>query len=1408
MPSAALPPNDASETHELDDMVPSFGYQTLRVVGLGGSAGSLPALRSFLQTVPPSPGVAFVVVVHLSPDHESSLDQLLQQATPMRVVQVTQAERLEPDTVYVIAPRKLIRTMDGFISVEELPPGRPRHIAVDMFFRTLADAHGPHATAIVLSGADGDGSIGIKRIKERGGLTIVQDPDQAQVDGMPRSAIETGMVDWVLPVEQMAQRVFEYQRMEARVRLPAEQAPLAEGRNGQDQEAALEEILVFLRSRTGRNFTNYKRATILRRIGRRMQVNGVDDLAGYLSVLRTRAGEAGALLQDLLISVTNFFRDPECFAALEQRIPELFAGKGPADVVRVWVAACATGEEAYGIAMLLTEHARTLDAPPQIQVFATDLHEDAIRAAREGVYPHTIQADVSDERLRRFFIKEQQGYRIRRELRESVLFAVHDVLKDSPFSRIDLLTCRNLLIYLTKTAQARVLDTFHFAMNPQGILFLGAAESIDEGSPQFALLDKKHRLYVQRSRPRAGLLQPDQAVWAARARARHAAATPVIPGSAFALQAPMHPALALEGRAGSWAEMHLKLIDLLAPPSVLVDADYDIVHSSHSAGRFLVHAGGEPTRNLLRLIHPSLRIELRAALYRAGQSGAPVEIAPLALQAGGEPLRVALRVAPAGELAPGLLVVFLLPRPAEPAQAVPAAAADGDAPAQQLEQELERLKFHLRETVEQYEASTEELKASNEELQAMNEELRSATEELETSREELQSINEELTTVNQELKSKVDQLSSANSDMLNLMDATAIATVFLDRELCITRYTPSAVELFTLIPTDVGRPLSDLKTRIDYPGLEHDARQVLETLVPIEREVGQAGGRWLMVRVRPYRTLEDRIAGVVIAFVDITERKNDQELLRASEARYAAIVTEATVGVVQTTLQGVITFANRCYQSMLGATGAQLIGSSLLDHVHPEDRKQSIEQIKRLVEDGVSFQVEKRCVRQDGGIIWLHNSVNVLADAAGRPDSVLIVASDVTERKLAEDALRASEEQLRQGQAKLLRALQEKESALAALEQSDAGKEQFLAILSHELRNPLAALHSAGDMLKDGATQDPRYTQLISIVQRQSRTMKVLLDDLLDMSRLRLGKLSVKRRAVRAGEIVDSAVETVRPLAEAAGHTLSLEIGDADTLLHADPVRLSQVLSNLLGNAVKYTPEPGRITLSTRRAAQEYCFVVQDSGIGMEPDQVESMFQMFKQAPTSTQDLQGMGIGLALVRAIVTLHGGQVRGESKGAGQGSRFTVCIPLDEAPGEPLAQAAAGPRVAAAAGLDVLVTDDNEDVAWLMSEFLTLAGHRTRVATDGDQALALAQAQPPDVMLLDIGLPRRDGYEVARAVRAAPWGAGIFLIAATGWGQEEDRQRSRQAGFDVHLVKPIDTDQLLDLVARHARKLAASA
>ena len=969
--------------------------------------------------------MAFVVILHLSPLHESTLAELFQHSTAMPVVAATDGLAIEPNAVYVIPPGKFLAAANGHLRLADVEEHRGRRVAVDYFFRTLAETHGAQALAVVLSGAGGDGALGLKRVKELGGLTIAQDPDEAEHPDMPRSAIATGVVDWVLKVKEMPAKLLAYVKQRGELKLPGEDGPhpAETVKLSPDQhEAALRDVLAFLHTKTARDFSCYKRATILRRIARRMQVAGLADLPSYLVYLRTHAGEAGALLQDLLISVTNFFRDPASFAALERAIPELFQGKEAGDTVRVWVAGCATGEEAYSIAMLLSEHAATLVGPPQLQVFATDLDEEVIREAREGLYPETIAADVSEERLRHFFIQEQGGFRVRRAVRELVLFAPHDLLKDSPFSRLDLISCRNLLIYLKNEAQSRAFDIFHFALRPRGRLFLGTSEAVDDGSPLFAVLDKKHRLYTQRPGPQRLIAVPVGPSTLARALALQdrTRERPTVPGRVMAegVQAVLDQAVPFDSGLPP-GELHYRLIERFSPPSILVNSVHDIVHLSESAGRFLQFTGGEPTRNLLRTVHPMLRVELRAALYAAAQTYTPATAFRVLVETGDTRSLVDIRVTPAGDLAPDFLLVVFEEHPADASVAVAVPRnADPDQAALHLERELVATKAHLRFTIEESEASTEELKASNEELQAMNEELRSATEELEASREELQSVNEELTTVNDELKSKVDELSRSNNDLQNLMAATDIATVFLDRELRIQRFTPSAKTLFNFIPGDLGRPLSDLSRQLDYPEIVADAERSLAHLQPAQREVS-AGERWYIARTVPYRTADDHIAGVVLTFLDITEQKRaEAEIARLaanSEQQrrvYETVLTNTPDFVYVFSLDHRVLYANDALIKMWGKGHDGAIGKTFLEigyePWHAEMHSREIDQV-RATRQPIRGEVPFNGT--NGRRQYDYIFVPVIG-ADGEVEAVAGTTRDVTERKETERQLRDGQQQL------------------------------------------------------------------------------------------------------------------------------------------------------------------------------------------------------------------------------------------------------------------------------------------------------------------------------------------------------------------------------------------------------------
>jgi two-component system CheB/CheR fusion protein len=836
------------------------------VVGLGGSAGGVDALQHFFDAVPEDSGLTFVVVMHLAPEETSHLAEVLQDHTSMPVTQVTEPTVMEADHVYVTAPGRTLLVEETTLVPHELEGTEERRTPIDRFFRSLAGAS-VEPMGVVLSGAGTDGSIGLRAITEAGGVIAAQDPSEAAHASMPRSAIETSRVDFVLPVADLARRLSEQRAVLRRLDRLEDTGELDQG-----EEEILNEIFQQVRARTGHDFSEYKQSTMLRRIQRRLQVHQIASLDEYLNFLDENPSEATALQKDLLISVTSFFRNPEAFAELrDEAIAPLLTDRGADDQIRAWCVGCATGEEAYSVAMLLLEQAESTNVrAEQIQVFASDLDEGALATARDGRYPEPIAADVPDRYLDRFFRQDGSEYVVRDAVRERILFTPHNLLRDPPFSKLDLITCRNLLIYLRRDLQVSVFDLFSYALNDDGFLFLGSSESADVSDENFRAVNKTHRLYRRREGERT---LPE---------------LPTMPLSPTTLESRV-PATFENVEGPSEAVLHRRMLEAYAPPSAIVDEDYQFVHLSQTAGRYLQHPGGTPNENIVEVVRPDLRVKLRSALRQAFAREAVVQTEPVTVAFNGESSPVHVIVRPARDV-PGAegMALVIFAESEEGAALEEGEVDNGTSPengrVRELEQELKQTKKELRATVEEHETSKQEMRAANEELRSMNEEYKSMTEELETSKEELQSVNEELKTVNRELEDKVEELREVNSDLKNLMAATDIGTLFLDRELCIKRYTPRIEDLFNIRDSDVDRPIDELTHHLDYDTLQSDAEEVLDTLQPVEREVESEEGGWFLVRYHPYRTVDDRIEGVVITFVDITRRLDAENDLREANA--------------------------------------------------------------------------------------------------------------------------------------------------------------------------------------------------------------------------------------------------------------------------------------------------------------------------------------------------------------------------------------------------------------------------------------------------------------------------------------------------------------------------------------------
>ena len=1211
------------------------------VVGIGASAGGIEALKVFFETLPARTGAAYVIVLHLSPDHASVLPEILGNATSMPVRQATDTVDIEANHVYLIAPSKTLTMVNSFLRVDAPATRDDRRAAIDLFFRSLAEAHRRRAVALVLSGAGADGSVGITRIKEQGGIVIVQQPEDAAFSSMPRAAIDTGQADFVLPVAEVPQKLLDLWSNVRRMRpvptpapAPAEpeRAEPAAGNERADEEAAnanervLREIMVILRTRTAHDFRQYKRATVLRRIERRMQVSGLAELQEYRDYLHDHPEETPQLLQDMLISVTNFFRDREVFETLHADvIPQLMEHRGPNAPIRVWSAGCATGEEAYSLAMLLQEaSAQTPEGVP-FQVFATDIDERAISHARTGLYPESILADVEPTRARQFLTKDGAHYRVKKELREHVLFALHNVLRDPPFSRLDMVCCRNLLIYLDREAQLDVLRTFHFALRPGGYLFLGSSESADGVSGLFSVVDKKARIYR------------------ANVAVRNDAPVPMT-AAAQSARLPVTVAPPMGRRKFSFGDLHQRLVEQYAPPSVLVSRESDIVHLSDRAGRFLQYAGGEPSHNIIAAVRPELRLELRTAIFQALQTNHSVEARRVQLMRDGRRFFVNMIARPVHDAEANADFVLILFDEVEDSMGETSDARQKAAPdpiVSQLERELQRTKEQLQATIEQAETSTEELKASNEELQAINEELRSATEELETSKEELQSINEELTTVNAELKSKVEETGKVNDDLHNLITANDIGTIFVDRNLRIKRYTPRAVDVFSIIPTDIGRSLLDITHRLDYDKLPDDAAEAFDSLRLIEREVRSNDDRWYLARFLPYRTTEDRIDGAVLSFLDITSRRAAEERLREGELRMR-MVAESTRDYAIITFDdaGRITSWNTGAERIFGHSEAEILGQPADVLYTPEDRAHQVpaEEMSRARQFG-RVEEDRWHLRRDGTRFRASGVMSRL-DKAGVS-----------------------------GFAKITRDLDEVLPQSAP--RSDAGwhahpdtaqRDEFLAVASHELKHPLNLISASSELIARSAEarRNPLIGRATETIRRTVQSQAQIIDDLLDMSRLRTGKLSISRAMIDLAETVRQVSHAIADEAAQQGTKLDVALPDQPVWVHADVTRIEQVVWNLLSNAVKFTGNGDAISVTLSTDADVARLVVSDSGQGIEPQALPHIFGMFRQGAPAVGRPRGMGIGLSLVKELVTLHGGSVDVSSAGRGTGSTFTVVLP----------------------------------------------------------------------------------------------------------------------------------------------------
>jgi two-component system CheB/CheR fusion protein len=993
----------------------SHSDEAFPIVGIGASAGGLAAFEAFFSGMPADadPGMAFVLVQHLAPDHKSILTDLVRRYTRMQVYEVEDGMAVQPNCTYIIPPNRDMAFLNRTLQLLEQTSPRGMRLPIDFFFRSLAQDQRERAICIVLSGTGSDGTQGVRAIKGEGGMVMAQNPESAEYDGMPRSAIATGLTDYVLPAPEMPAQLIAY------AAYTFGKGPRPFSLPTPKSEDLLKKICVLMRDQTGHDFSLYKQNTMIRRVERRMAVHQIDRLDGYVRYLQKNPAEGDALFRDLLIGVTSFFRDPEAFTALEKKvIPQLFAGKPAGALIRVWAPGCSTGEEAYSLAILLQERLEALKQTFTVQVFATDIDSRAIDAARAGVYPAGIAADVSPERLARFFTHDHEAdvYRIQKGIRELLVLSEQDLIRDPPFSKLDLISCRNLLIYMGAELQKKLIPLFHYALNPGGALFMGTSETVGEFLDLFAPLDHKWKLYERKGeaqgahRPALGRFIP-----------------PLTADGAAPRQ--------VKGERSEVRKIHLRelaeqaLIHEYTPASVVVNERGDILYIHGRTGKYLEPAPGDAGMNITRMAREGLRRELVTALRKAAAGRETTRYPSLQVKNNGDFINVHLTVRPlaAGPFDPatgsgqvgdkgrpeataaGLFLVSFEDAPAAKVRSGKAGGtgvgagdhpADSDARVAALEQELRTKEEYLQSTIEEMETSNEELKSANEELQSVNEELQSTNEELETSKEELQSVNEELGTVNSELQQNVTELSRTNNDMNNLLAGTGVGTVFVDHQMRIRRFTPTATQLINLIQTDMGRPVGHIVSNlVGYESLLMDTQTVLDTLIPKELEVQTKAGDWYLLRIRPYRTLENVIEGAVLTFFDVTEMKKAREALREVDKvrRLAVVLLDAHDAVTVQDMEGRILAWNPAAERMYGWSEAEALTMNIRDLISKSQRKNALALVEQLARSEVLEPYRAQRLAKDGRIVEVWLTATALVKETGE-----IYAIATTERAIEE----------------------------------------------------------------------------------------------------------------------------------------------------------------------------------------------------------------------------------------------------------------------------------------------------------------------------------------------------------------------------------------------------------------------
>ncbi len=1265
------------------------------IVGIGASAGGLQAFTELLEHLPPNTGMGFVLVQHLDPAHPSALTQLLARATSMPVREVSDNLPVRPNHVYVIPPNTAMVIAHGRLKLQPRPQTAGAHRPIDFFLESLARDRCERAIGIILSGTASDGTLGLEAIRAESGICFAQD-ESAKYDSMPRSAVAAGCVDFVLSPENIAKelahiarhphlmvggpRPAEKAEEEAETPLPAagRGRPRSEAQAGAGEgaENSSKKILLLVRGHSAVDFSLYKASTIQRRIHRRMVLNNLTTLDVYAGMLRGNAKELDALYSDLLISVTSFFRNPEAFEILKRAVfPRLIQERrdGP---IRAWVAGCSTGKEAYSLAMAFTEVSDRVAHARKLQIFATDLNETLLDRGRAGLYAKSMVQDVAPERLRRFFVEEDGGYRVSKSLREMIIFARQNLLIDPPFSRMDLISCRNLLIYLQPGLQMKVLPTFHYALKPNGVLFLGASESLGALKGLFEPIERKHKIYFKKS----GL-------------------TPAVPLHFV----PRHPATKTEipipklpSPPEGWPletnaqrEADRVALNRYAPTGVLVNAELQVLQFRGDTSPYLKPPAGRASFNVLKMAREGLMLPLRAALNKAKKGHKAVHRDNVRVNENGQTRTANLEVVPLKNLKERCYLIFFrettgpgrlkagrgeaeatpggddrgVLKPFKMAEGSPAPLAERAGVRRELaaahrriaelEREQAETRDYLQSIQEQHDAANEEIQASNEEVTSANEELQSINEELETSKEELESANEELTTVNEEMANRNVALHQLNGDLVNLQKSTNLAFVLLGRDLTIRRFTSEAEKLFNLLAADVGRPLSALRPNLDVPDLEGLIVEVIDTVREATREVRDKDGHWYWLRVRPYLSLDNKVDGAVLVVVDIDALKRTEQAIKEARAYAEAVIRTVPDPLIVLSADLRIHSANDAFYNLFKVSPVETEGRSLFElgngHWNIPKLRELLEVLIPQNEFFNDFEASHDFERI-GRRIFLVNG-RVLKEAEGRPTMILLGIQDITERKWTEEALARSQQELQQHAEGLEKTVADR---TVALRETVHELEAFSYSISHDLRAPLRAMNNFAQILHDSYTAqlDATGRDYLQRISAAAARLDRLIQDVLNYTRVLGAQVPVilldLDKLVRV--LVESYPDWQPPQVD-----IQIE-GTLPPVLGHEGF-LTQCVSNLLDNAIKFVA-PGvqpRIRIWAEPGETRVRINFQDNGVGIAAENRSRIFRMFERIHPAAE-YEGTGIGLTIVRKAVERMGGKVDFESE-PGQGSKFWI-------------------------------------------------------------------------------------------------------------------------------------------------------